>query len=1659
MDNEELLQCSIEGMSKRRRTSSVTSSRQDGESECGESDSQSLPEPSARKRKKLDPSEQCQQVYDILRSHKKEDGSVLCEAFVRAPKRRQEPGYYEVVTSPMDFIKIQQKIKTDEYEDVEDMTVDVELMVNNAKAFYKRTSQEYKDAVDLWDLFCSVKDQLKTDGDLDSFRNRGRPRRIIKEEIDDNSESSNSPDDEIANQLEELFSAVMAASDDDRPLHPPFQLLPSKKHYPNYYDIISNPIDLRTIGNKIQKNKYSNLNDLEQDLLLLTKNACTYNEPGSQIYKDAKALRKLIQTKKIEVENSKNSPGKCSERIRSKRLRGTQSASAIAAALQYQDDEDSSEDDDDASDEEPDNPRWQLYHSVKNTGNNLIQPFWKLPSKRYYPDYYKEIKNPISLQQIRNKLLKNSYGTISEVAGDLNVMFENAKKYNRPDSKLYKDAVKLQKQMQNKATELLELSQYSESDAENSDDQSDAKRPRRKATPKPKAKNPQLKRRLEAYVKALVNYVCEDGRQPILVFMEKPSKKLYPDYYQVIKEPIDLLTIEANIKNEKYSSDDDALEDFKLMFKNCRQYNEESSLIYEDANNLERILYDKVREFGGTVRTPRITSKPRKVMGSVQSMKMRTLYETVRDARDPKGRQLSHIFTKLPSRLEYPDYYEVIKRPIDLDKISQKLRTNAYENLEEVAQDLILMCDNACKYNEPDSQIYKDALMLQKLTIQTKLHLREDEESVPDVQGAVQDLLVSLFTSFYNHQDEEGRCFSDSMAELPEYDEVDGQKVRSLSLDLIKRRLDRGLYRRLDVFQIDIFAVLERARNLSRTDSQAFEDSIELQSFFIKLRDELCRGGDLLNSPALNYTLYTLADAVEQTRQQKLLQEQPEDDLEASRTGDETKPTENGDSVEGSGMVHNKQMYRPGDFVYVEPKERGMDSSILNIDRMWTADDGKQMLHGFFFYRPNETYHVATRKFLEQEVFKSDMSVTVQLKEVLGLCAVMFVKDYFKFKPEGFEDKDVYVCESRYSTKGRSFKKIKYWPHNSSEHYTFIERDEYLDPKRIVSVFQDRIDKHKEEIAELEENEKLSDRIYPDLEIVMPESMPGMRYFEQINVSFGILRTGDYVYIRNDEGSKLIGQVDSIARDHQGATYIRGPWLLTPREIPQIPGRLFYKQELFLSCIEGVNPLQNIVGRCAVLEHQEYISSRPTEVPEQDVYICESVYDESIRQVVRLEPEGLKKHSHSNAVHEDEIYFFRRLINPPKIGCDASQNSDIKNENSMDQIKMEMPDMMDDSLDGGPPSVGSGEMMGQTISVSGSMSTPVSAKKAKKDGKKLVTGYILYSSDVRRAVQAQNPDSTFGDVSRIVGNEWRNLPQEVKTAWEEKASKMNEEMQAKHAAMEAEAMREASQLATHTVPVTEMLWECCWDTCDYQFEDMSDCIEHCVGSGLDPSGHVHTYFANQPSESEWQCQWRNCGRIKKGSLPFPNLQRLARHVKEVHIQKSTGRMIPLAERTKNFVLSRKPRPQTQQTNLNQQQQPQQHTFLNHGLANANHVLGQNRNTSSPLTHYNNNNAIVSQAPPKPLEPMFVSVPPKPQRLLHSEAYIKYIEGLSAENRTVNNWEKQLKARPENTTVPDPSRLPGHWLANGVGNHGTMVNALWTLRDFMVRDALGISKLV
>ncbi|KAG6449065.1 protein polybromo-1 isoform X3 [Manduca sexta] len=1729
-------------MSKRRRASSVASRGADGD------DSDELsnpgPPPSTRKKKKLDPGEICQQLYDTIRSYKKEDGTLLCDSFIRAPKRRQEPQYYEVVSQPIDLLRVQQKLKTDTYEDIEELSTDIELLVNNAKAFYKPDTVEYKDANELWKLYLQTKQSLEHGEEMKTpklSRNGSSSRR--SDVAEDLSETSTNYEED--NIYEELFGAVMTANVDGRPLYPAFQFLPSKRRYPEYFNVIDSPIDLKIIAQKLQCGEYSNLGELEKDLLLMVRNACHFNEPGSQIYKDAKTLKKIIQVRRQELEQHGRGPAKTSERIRSKRTsRVGPAPSSRALAIMdppgsdYDADVKHSEDSAAESDEEKveneDSPQWKLLETVKNhlgpNGTPMAEPFWKLPSRRAYPDYYKEIKNPVSLNQIKNKIRRGNYGTLSEVAGDMNIMFENAKQYNVPASRLYKDAVRLQRLMQQRVQELLDIVQSSSSDDESLSsvkNQTQAQTPRPRGRPRinpipvtvpspvtipslPKSNLP-LKKKLHYVSKQLVEFTCSDGRQPMLLFMEKPSKKLYPEYYNVIERPIDMITIEANIKNDRYNTVEEMVSDFRLMFSNCRQFNEEGSMIYEDANLLERVMNEKLKEVNSNYerKTPIKTFKaaPRSRQLSPFEQKLRTLYDAIRDYRDPKGnssnRQLALIFMKLPSKTEYPDYYELIKNPIDMEKIAHKLKNNVYNSVNELASDFILMFDNACKYNEPDSQIYKDALTLQRVCLQTKQLLREDDEAIPDVPAAIQELLLNLFTTVYNHQDEEGRCYSDSMAELPEHDEsASGDKVRAISLDLVKRRLDKGLYKRLDHFQQDMFAVFERARRLSRTDSQIFEDSVELQSYYIEQRDLLCRG--TLQSPALTFTRDTMSTSVELIKQCKLLQENEDEDETRSSTDDSIP----------SGEAPLQTQYSKGDFLYIQPEKGNKDPTIVQVERLWTNNEGVPMLYCNVYFRPQETFHIRTRKFLQQEVFKTDVYRPVPLDRVVGPCHVMNVKEYFKFRPEGFTDKDVYVCESRYSTKHRWFKKIRAWEGPEKE-VLVVPREVPLEPSRTVSVFRERVEKHKDELAELEVLENVQEKERPDVVMYNPLGTDDENtYYEQYNtVCSGVIKTGDYVYVVTDGGKQVIAQVDTIWETGDNKCYFRGPFLVFPSEVANIINKPFYKQEVLLTTMHDTSPLVGIVGKCSVLDYDDYLKCRPTEISEGDVYVCESIYDESNR-VARKLKSGLRKFEHTKDVTVDEIYFFPKPLGPPALATSqevlstsaafaqkpfnpnvnmdsmdskpqftnlinttiGSQDVEMLLENSLDDSSLASPATpLSAGGNSNPYNPSMSATPSQERSSSQTSATPATGKKKKEQKQKIVTGYILYSSEVRKAIIANNPEATFGEISRIVGNEWRSLPAATKQSWEERAARCNEETSARL----ADEMRD---LAHHT-PM-EMTYECAWDTCDYQFEDLADCMEHCIGDGgnmigtyietkkpkLEP-GHVQQHYRG--AFSEYACLWRSCARVRKGQAPFPNLPRLLRHVRDLHVNKGNGKLMLVHERSRNFIPSSK-------------KPPKMPTAVRSGVmspgASVSGMSPMARNSPSPGAGEGGSLGAGAgaggAAARSGLDPLFVAAPPRALRVVHSDAYIRYIEGLHSEQKYITPWEKSLTPMPIN---PDPAqfnmqKLPTHWMTEEAVNgylaqdkslsetdiqkmeqNQKILKGLCALRDFMMKDALCLHK--
>ena len=218
---------------------------------------------------------------------------------------------------------------------------------------------------------------------------------------------------------------------------------------------------------------------------------------------------------------------------------------------------------------------------------------------------------------------------MSRLTAELTLVFDNAMAYNRPDSKLFKDAAKLKKILQIKSKEIItvfkedgggsgggatsgeaddEEDEEEEEEEEDDDDEGEEGKERKASgrgsskwntssssssrvvarahhhrntsssssstrkssksmvqSMSAELKNVRrvqkagdsagpLKKRLRALYRALLDARDEEERYLIDPFMDKPSKKLYPDYYEIIAAPIDMKTIDGNIKNDVVSS-------------------------------------------------------------------------------------------------------------------------------------------------------------------------------------------------------------------------------------------------------------------------------------------------------------------------------------------------------------------------------------------------------------------------------------------------------------------------------------------------------------------------------------------------------------------------------------------------------------------------------------------------------------------------------------------------------------------------------------------------------------------------------------------------------------------------------------------------------------------------------------------------------------------------------------------------------------------------------------------------------------------------------------------------------------------------------------------------------------------------------------------------
>ncbi|KAL4070665.1 RSC complex protein [Scleroderma citrinum] len=212
---------------------------------------------------------------------------------------------------------------------------------------------------------------------------------------------------------------------------PPFMRLPLKRHYPDYYHVIAQPICLDDIKKKIDDNHYPSLDEVRLDFELCFTNAKRYNIKESPIWLDAKFLLKLVNKEYTRITGKK--------------------------AKKSSDPDDNGEEkvevegDDDRKKNKPPNMnrllKIRLQKLVEKTDEEthriLSDVFMDMPSKKDYPTYYKEIKRPICIETIFKRLKRKEYTTSEEFANDVELVFSNALTFNLEHSQIWEDAVTL----------------------------------------------------------------------------------------------------------------------------------------------------------------------------------------------------------------------------------------------------------------------------------------------------------------------------------------------------------------------------------------------------------------------------------------------------------------------------------------------------------------------------------------------------------------------------------------------------------------------------------------------------------------------------------------------------------------------------------------------------------------------------------------------------------------------------------------------------------------------------------------------------------------------------------------------------------------------------------------------------------------------------------------------------------------------------------------------------------------------------------------------------------------------------------------------------------------------------------------------------------------
>ena len=105
-------------------------------------------------------------------------------------------------------------------------------------------------------------------------------------------------------------------------------------------------------------------------------------------------------------------------------------------------------------------------------------------------------------------------------------------------------------------------------------------------------------------IEAFKNAKDRHGRSITALFLTLPNKRDLPEYYETIKLPIALDTVENRLRKHGYPNLTAVESDLKRMVSNAKVYNDDQSLVYTDAERVRKQLCAWMKENNPAYRDP-----------------------------------------------------------------------------------------------------------------------------------------------------------------------------------------------------------------------------------------------------------------------------------------------------------------------------------------------------------------------------------------------------------------------------------------------------------------------------------------------------------------------------------------------------------------------------------------------------------------------------------------------------------------------------------------------------------------------------------------------------------------------------------------------------------------------------------------------------------------------------------------------------------------------------------------------------------------------------------------------------------------------------------------------------------------------------------------------